>query len=130
PGDGMLHCGRRRGRGLSPSPSPACLPPPQGEGWGGGGFPPIGAVVELLSIETRPHRNPSPPNPSGPAQRAGRSFGPRGRAALTQTALTPLKGGAYGLRSPFVAIRDHRFSRRVTPFAPCSEESNGNPPCA
>src|SRR3546814_16132673 len=38
--------------------------------------------------------NPSPPNPSGPAQRAGRSFGPRGSAAQTDRP-HPLEGEGF-----------------------------------
>ncbi len=49
----------------------ALLPPVQGEGRGGDGV-----HAAASARETHPH-----PNPSGPAQRAGRSVGPRGSAA-------------------------------------------------
>src|SRR3546814_18366844 len=50
--------------------------PLRGRGGVGVGFQSVGSAVETL-----PRRNPSPPKPSGPAQPAGRSFGPPGRPA-------------------------------------------------
>src|SRR3546814_16944932 len=62
---------------------PAFLLPLQGEGRDGDGVWP--------GLRRR-RGTPSPPNPSGPAQRAGRSFGPRGGAPATDRH-TPLEWG-------------------------------------
>jgi UDP-N-acetylmuramyl tripeptide synthase len=62
----------------------ALLPPLQGEGRGGDGV-----RVAASARETHPH-----PNPSGPAQRAGRSVGPRGSAAQADRP-HPLEGEGF-----------------------------------
>src|SRR3546814_634376 len=63
--------------------------PLRGRGGVGVGFQSVGSDVETL-----PRRNPSPPKPSGPAQRAGRSFGPRGSAAQADRP-HPLEGEGF-----------------------------------
>src|SRR3546814_1620323 len=67
--------------------------PLRGRGGVGVGFQSVGSDVETL-----PRRNPSPPKPSGPAQRAGRSFGPRGSAAQADRP-HPLEGEGFKARS-------------------------------
>src|SRR3546814_2972646 len=63
--------------------------PLRGRGGVGVGFQSVGSDVQTL-----PRRNPSPPKPSGPAQRAGRSFGPRGSAAQADRP-HPLEGEGF-----------------------------------
>ena len=70
----------------------AALPPPlQGEGRGGDGFPVGQGDVQPPSLRGETHPLP---NPSGPAQRAVRSFGPRGSAAQADRP-HPLEGEGF-----------------------------------
>src|SRR3546814_16181504 len=47
-----------------------------------------------MFFRTNPNPTPPPPTPSGPAQRTGRSFGPRGSAAQTDRP-RPLEGEGF-----------------------------------
>src|SRR3546814_1098990 len=80
---------------------PAFLLPLQGEGRDGDGVWP--------GLRRR-WGNPSPPNPSGPAQRAGRSFGPRGSAAQTDRP-HPLEGVGF---NPGARVQTRLSVCRVT----------------
>src|SRR3546814_5128620 len=63
------------------------VPPPRGGVWGGDGF---------ANGRGRARATPPPPNPPDPAQRAGRSVGPRGSAAQTDR---PHPLGGEGFRA-------------------------------
>src|SRR3546814_7852470 len=90
------------------------FPPRKGEGCGGDVFP---------HHRGNPNPNPLPPNPSGPAQRAGRSFGPRGSAAQTDRP-HPLEGEGFRAKAMKLCGFDVGLDQPIFLIAgPCVIES-------
>src|SRR3546814_10748024 len=88
--------------------------PLQGGGGGGHGSPPPPG---------HPTPTPPPPTPSGPAQRAGRSFGPRGSAAQTDRP-HPLEGEGFRAKAMKLCGFDVGLDQPIFLIAgPCVIES-------